>query len=473
MNGQVLTRVQDVKIPLWIKLCFASNGFARMLQSAFNNLYLVYFWTDVMAIDGKIISLIMVINKAWDIINDPMLGAIVDRTESKEGKCRFWLKYFSVPGGLLWVLIFLIPDTTPTLQIAWFTFFYILSSMAGTSNNIPANALMGRITSNKTERSKINQINTILSVLGSWVGMTFSLPLANLLVANNIRLGLGVVALIYGVLYAVCFLTAWAATKGYEPLEHLEGHQDASAPVRKKKVPISASVNAIVHNKFWLLCVLIYLAYTAGESLMQSSMVQYYMYNLQDTNLISIFSSISTPASLVGVVLLTVLIKRLGNAGTAALGCTFAAVGYLLRFILADAYFPALVACWAMTSFGGGLIGGTIVLCMYDSRIYGRWKTGVDNDAILMSGFTTSAKIGMAVGGPLSAFLLSFTNYAPQAGTQSADVLTLLRLENSIIPCCCMAVGAVSALVVRKYEKRLPEMQAEIDAREAAQAGQL
>ena len=169
MNGQVLTRVQDVKIPLWIKLCFASNGFARMLQSAFNNLYLVYFWTDIMAIDGKIISLVMVINKAWDIINDPMLGAIVDRTESKEGKCRFWLKYFSVPGGLLWVLIFLIPDTTPTLQIAWFPFFYILSSMAGTANNIPANALMGRITSNKTERSKINQINTILSVLGSWV----------------------------------------------------------------------------------------------------------------------------------------------------------------------------------------------------------------------------------------------------------------------------------------------------------------
>lgn len=470
MSGQVLTKVQDVKIPLWVKICFASNGFARMIQSAFMTLYLVYYWTDVLAIDGKIISLVMIINKVWDIINDPMLGAMIDRTESKEGKCRFWLKYFSIPGGMLAALVFVVPDTAPALQVAWFAVFYILSSMATTANNIPANALMGRITSNKLERSKMNQINTVFSVLGSYAAMTFSRPLANLLAANNIKLGLSFVSLTYGVLYSIMFLTAYVVTKGYEPLEHLDSQNTSSgvdAP-KKEKTPISETIRAIVQNKVWLLCVLLYVAYTAGESIMQSSMVQYYMYNLGNVGIVSFYSSVTTPCSLIGVFFLTFFIKRLGNSGTAALGCTLSAFGYLMRFILADAYYPAMVACWGISSFGGGLIGGTIVLCMFDSRVYGKWKTGVDNDAILMSGFTTAAKIGIAAGGPIAAFLLGLTNYVPQAATQSSDVLRLFQLENSIIPCCCLVLGIVSALIIRKYEKMLPQIQAEIDAREAA-----
>ena len=119
MKDQVLTKVQDVKIPLWVKLCFGSNQFARMLISAFTSLYLVYFWTDIMAADGKIISAVIAVNKIWEIVNDPLVGIFVDRTESKEGRCRFWMKYFSIPAGLCFALMFFIPDTTFPLQIAY------------------------------------------------------------------------------------------------------------------------------------------------------------------------------------------------------------------------------------------------------------------------------------------------------------------------------------------------------------------
>ncbi|MCJ7837505.1 glycoside-pentoside-hexuronide (GPH):cation symporter [Cuneatibacter sp. NSJ-177] len=471
MSDHVLTKIRDIKIPMWVKICFSMNGFARMMSSTFLTVYGVYYYTDLMGIDGKIVSAIFLISKIWDIVNDPMMGAMVDRTESKEGKCRFWLKYFSVPSGLLLALMFCVPNISSAGQIFWIAVTYIGYAMGCTANNIPANALLGRITSNKVERSKINQLNTIFSVAGSYLAMAVSLPLANLLGANNVRIGLSYVAIIYGVLYAVMFLTAYAVTKGYEPLEHLEVEEKGTNQVqehKKKKTPILTVVRAAISNKVWLLCVVMYATYAIGESIMQSSMVQYYMYNLRDVNLVSLYSTITTPASVVGVLLLPLFIKKLGNGGTAMLGCILSSCGYLARFIFADQFRALMIASWGISSFGGGLIGATVLLCMFDSRVYGKWKTGVDNDAILMSGFTTAAKLGIAAGGPVAAFLLSMVNYVPQAQSQSASVMTLFRMENSLIPCICLIIGAISAYVVWRYEKKLPQMQAEIDAREAS-----
>lgn len=44
---------------------------------------MLYFYTDVCGIDPTIAATIILIAKVWDIVNDPMMGAIIDRTRSK------------------------------------------------------------------------------------------------------------------------------------------------------------------------------------------------------------------------------------------------------------------------------------------------------------------------------------------------------------------------------------------------------
>ena len=56
-----------------------------------------------------------------------MMGAIIDRTHSKEGKFRFWLKYMSVPGMVIVALCFFVPELTTTGKIIWVAVTYVLA----------------------------------------------------------------------------------------------------------------------------------------------------------------------------------------------------------------------------------------------------------------------------------------------------------------------------------------------------------
>ena len=74
------------KLPISVKTSFAIADFGKNCLIIFNTYYLLYFYTDVIKMDPGIAAVIMAIARIWDAINDPMMGIIVDRTKSKEGK---------------------------------------------------------------------------------------------------------------------------------------------------------------------------------------------------------------------------------------------------------------------------------------------------------------------------------------------------------------------------------------------------
>lgn len=55
------------------------------------NNYLMLFYTDVVGLTAGAVSMIMLIARVWDAVNDPMMGSIADRTNTKWGKFRPYL----------------------------------------------------------------------------------------------------------------------------------------------------------------------------------------------------------------------------------------------------------------------------------------------------------------------------------------------------------------------------------------------
>lgn len=80
---------------------YGLGDFASNLCWTFIGSYLSVFYTDVVGMAPAIASAIMLIAKIWDGINDPMFGAIAERTNTKWGRFRpyiylvhrFWRYY--------------------------------------------------------------------------------------------------------------------------------------------------------------------------------------------------------------------------------------------------------------------------------------------------------------------------------------------------------------------------------------------
>ena len=63
----------------------------------------------------------------WDAINDPIMGAIADRTNTASGKYRPYLKWFAIPYGVLFYAVFAGPELNELgkLIFVWSTYISI------------------------------------------------------------------------------------------------------------------------------------------------------------------------------------------------------------------------------------------------------------------------------------------------------------------------------------------------------------
>ena len=83
------------------------------------------------------------VTRIWDAANDPIMGIVSDRTNTKWGKYRPFLLYVPIPFAIIGVLTFTTPDFVPTCKIIYAYVTYSLMMMVYTAVNVPYASLMG------------------------------------------------------------------------------------------------------------------------------------------------------------------------------------------------------------------------------------------------------------------------------------------------------------------------------------------
>lgn len=452
----------NIKLPIRVKTCFALGEFGTYVLLIFNAMFLLYFYTDIIQIPAAAATVIFMIARIWDAINDPLMGVIVDKTRSKLGKCRFYLKYLSVPAGICIILSYYVPDIVESGKIIWVGVTYILQGMANTAVQIPMTTLMPRLTDNKYERVSLGQYRSVATLLANLMIPAISLPLVELLGGSNLQTGYFLLASIYGIVYTVTHLATYFATKGFEKTYDEE---ISNGLVENEKNSIKDIVKALISNKMCLLLAASYVIYQVYAACMGSTLVYYLQYNLKNTGLMTMYSILSTVTGIIPILLMQLMVKKLGNAKSTALACATVAVGELVRFIVKDGYIAAIYFGWAMEGVGIGLFASLLYQCMFDAMVYGEWKTGVKNEAVLMSTLTFSQKAGQALGGVVAAGMLTVVNYVPNLAEQTDQVLNLFFIENVTLPMIMFFLLIFAFLYVSKFEKMIPQMKKEIEER--------
>lgn len=454
--------LNENKLPRPLRMFYGVGEFGQQFSVITLNLYLVYFYTNVLRIDPYAVSILILVARVWDAINDPMMGVMIDRTHSRHGKCRPYLFWCAVPAGLFLFLTFAAPEMSNTLKLVWAYVTYIGQGMLYTATGISYTTLIARITDEPLGRVGLNQSRAFISMFAAIFISSMSMPLIQSVGGGNERRGFAIVLGVYGVFQACSYLFVFFLTKGHDRQEP----KVEKAPGQSSG-EIFQALKGIAKNDMWRWLVCATLLYATSAAITQGVLIYYVKYYIGRPDLVGAASLCSMVSSFFAIVLLKVFAKRLGKARSCFGGLCVAILCLLVRLFTKDAFLPVYLGCLLVSAFGIGLYSSLVVPVLMDSIDYGEWKNGVRNDALVMSANSFGNKLGSGVGASLLAFILGLTNFDPDLAIQAPHVVTAIRNIAIFVPLAVFSANAFIMLVYYRYEKKMPAIREELRVKHA------
>src|SRR6185436_9191454 len=176
-------------------------------------LYQTRFYTDTVGISAVAVGSMFLVLRLGDAVFDPVVGALADRTQTRWGKFRPWILFTAVPFGVVFWLVYVTPNISPTGKLVYAYITYALVMMLYSANNTPYSALMGVMTPDSSERSSIASYRFVGALIGQFIIQALPLPLVAKLGQGNSAKGWGITMAIFGSLIVVLNLITFFSTQ--------------------------------------------------------------------------------------------------------------------------------------------------------------------------------------------------------------------------------------------------------------------
>ena len=157
----------QTKLTLSEKLAYGAGDLGTAITTNLLSFFLLFFFTNVAGLDPALAGLVLLIGKIFDAINDPIIGVLSDRTQSKWGRRLPWMIYAAIPFGLSFLAQWLVPTTDKILLFWYYVIIGIVFNTFFTAVNLPYTALTPEITQDYNERTSLNTFRFTFSIGGS------------------------------------------------------------------------------------------------------------------------------------------------------------------------------------------------------------------------------------------------------------------------------------------------------------------
>ncbi|MBC5794619.1 MFS transporter [Sphaerospermopsis sp. LEGE 00249] len=460
--------MNNEKLDLKTKLAYGAGDLGPAITSNIAIFYLLLFFTNVAGIPPGLAGSILMIGKIWDAVNDPIVGVLTDKTQSRRwGRRLPWMFYGAIPFGLFFFLQWIVPQFTANQSSnIWPLFWYyvaigIMSQAFFTIVNLPYTAMTPELSQDYDERTSLNSFRFTFSIGGSILSLIFAQIIFAMFPDPQQKY------LKYLVLAAICTVISvlslyWCV---YGTRKRILAFESKRIQLEQPaEIPFIEQIKIAFSNKPFLFVIAIYLFSWLGVQITATVIPYFVIYcmKLKDSQVPTVLIAVQGTALLM-LFVWSYLSKRFGKKIVYFLGMTLwiiAAAG--LFFLQANQiglmYFMAVMAgCGVSTAY---LIPWSMIPDVIELD---ELQTGQRREGVFYGFMVLLQKFGLAfglfiVGNALQASGFRETIAGQSTPIQPDSALSAIRIIVGPVPTICLILG----LILTFFYPITREMHAEI-----------
>jgi GPH family glycoside/pentoside/hexuronide:cation symporter len=204
-----MTHSAEAHLPFWKKLVYGAGEFGPSSIGMMRSLFYAIYLTDTVGLDPRLASLGAIVGLLWDAINDPLVGALSDRVQSRWGRRRPFLLLFSIPFGASFILLWSAPSWDNQIALLVFvTLSFMLVDTLGTLITVPYLSLFPELAPGYDERTSLAGFRTAFQLIASLAVVIVAPMLIDAALAAGLtqREGYMMAGAIFGAMCAILFL---------------------------------------------------------------------------------------------------------------------------------------------------------------------------------------------------------------------------------------------------------------------------
>lgn len=402
------------------------------------------FFTNVFGLTVADTATLMLVARLFDVVTDPIMGSIADRTRSRWGTYRPWLIYGAIPFGLIFALLLYTPDFDPVGKRIYAYTLYLLMMAIYTAVNVPYGSLLGVMTDDDNEKNQFSSYRMVGAYAMGFITL-LSFPYLQKMVGGTEAHQYAVLGAGLGVVAAAMTLACGLLTK-----ERLK-------PVRADKFSLRPFAD-LLKNKPWIYLTLIGICTNFFNGFRYAVAGYLITYCLNGDVTVSgliinytVFMTFGEVTCMIFGGLSPKFTRWVGSKkkafNIAALICIVFSVAFY--FVPMDpAYIWVMVALVVLTSIGVGFYSPLLWSMYADVADYATEKNGTSSTGLIFSSGTMAQKFGSAISGSLVAILLGIAGFISGSDPATGETIITITDQEAVKEMIWLLFSIIPAFIV-------------------------
>ena len=418
--------------------------------------YAMIFFTNFLGISAGAAGIVLLVSKIWDGINDPMVGVIIDKSHLKRGKTQPFLFWGGIITAIGLAFLFTVPSFGTAGRTAWAAIWYNVVGMAFTAATLAVMLQTTRGSSDASERVNFSGMYTLGCAVCGVIMAALATQLVQAFADTNPEKGYFCAAVVSAVIGLVFVLANVFTFKDCA----VEEEEKAQIP----KAKTFEMLKAVISSKYFLILVLTCVISNLGFNVSLSGIIYYINYILKKPELTTMILPIDyIIMTFVGLLGSWGVFSKIPKKTLLYVSLFLMTGGYLIKIV--DGGVVAFFAGTALSTIGCSIMYLVYTPMLLDCADYAEYKTGVNCQALTLSGQSLFSKIGMGLATAIFGFIIQAGGFDGAAAVQSASAITSIRVAYLYAPIPFLLIGMLILLTYKLNEKDMKTYREELARR--------